>query len=148
MTSTPSEMEIIAIERACERLVLDWVDLNDRQDYEALAALFAADGMMIRPSGDPLVGRAAILKSYQSRPGGRITRHICTNIRITVESRDRARGLSYAVVYSANAGEPAEGHFGIKTDTLHLVGEFDDEFVRTPDGWRFAARRARFVMHT
>jgi len=148
MTASLSEMEIIGIERACERLVLDWVDLNDRQDYESLAALFATDGTMIRPSGDSLVGRSAILKAYQSRPGGRITRHICTNVRITVESGDRARGQSYAVVYSANAGEPVEGHIGVQADARHLVGEFDDDFVRTPEGWRFAARRARFVMHT
>ena len=126
MTTSLTEMEILAIERACERLVLDWVDLNDRQDYESLAALFAADGTMIRPNGDPLAGRSAILKSYQSRPAGRITRHICSNIRITVESGDRARGLSYAVVYSANAGEPPEGHFGIKAEPRQLIGEFDD----------------------
>jgi len=148
MTTSLTEMEILAIERACERLVLDWVDLNDRQDYDSLAALFAADGTMIRPNGDPLAGRSAILKSYQSRPAGRITRHICSNIRITVESGDRARGLSYAVVYSANAGEPAEGHFGIKAEPRQLIGEFEDEFVRTLEGWRFSTRRARFVMHT
>ena len=27
------------------------------------------------------------------------------------------------------------------------IGEFEDEFVRTAEGWRIAARRARFVMH-
>lgn len=143
-----SEMEIIAIEHACERLVLDWVDLNDRQDYEGLAALFTENGTMVRPNGDSLTGREAILKSYQSRPGGRITRHICTNIRITVESADRARGLSYAIVYSAAPAGPPASHFGFEAEPRRLVGEFEDEFVRTPGGWRIQTRRARFVMHT
>jgi hypothetical protein len=131
-----TEQERISIERACERLVVDFAYFSDRQDYESLAGLFAEEGSMIRPSGDPLVGRAAIMKSYQSRQGGRMTRHVCTNIRIDVETNDRARGLTYAVVYSANANEPAETR----------VGEFEDEFVRTPDGWRIHTRRARFVL--
>jgi ketosteroid isomerase-like protein len=142
MTDDPS------IERACERLVLDFAYFGDRQDYEALAALFAENGTLVRPAGDPLVGRAAIIKSYQSRPAGRITRHVCTNIRITVESSDRARALTYAVVYSANANDPPEAHFGIKADPRHLIGEFEDEFVLTGEGWRISSRHARFVMHS
>ena len=141
-------MDITAIERECERLVLDFVFFSDHQQPEALSQLFADDGVMHRPSGDSLIGRDAIHKSYQSRPQGRLTRHICTNIRITVDSADRARGLSYAVIYSANLSRPAYAHFGIETDPRHLVGEFEDEFVRTPEGWRFAVRHARFLMHT
>jgi hypothetical protein len=137
-----------SIERACERLVLDFAYYSDRQENEALAALFTRNGTMQRPAGDVLIGRAAILQSYESRGAGRMTRHICTNIRITVESEDRATGLTYAIVYSANATRPPEAHFGIKADPRQLVGEFEDEFVRTDEGWRFAARRARFVMHT
>ena len=140
-------IEDIASERACERLVLDFAYFSDRQDYASLADLFVTDGTMIRPSGDPLIGREAILKSYQSRATGRITRHVCTNVRITVESTSRARGLTYAIVYSGNSNEPPEAHFGIKADARQLIGEFEDEFVRTADGWRIAVRRARFVMH-
>ena len=146
--SNLSLSDIQLIEHDCERLVLDFVDRSDRQDYEALAALFASNASLVRPNGEALTGSAAILKSYQSRPAGRITRHICTNIRITVNSTESARGFSYAVVYSANANDAAETHFGVRADARVLVGEFDDEFVRTPQGWRFANRRCRFVMHT
>ena len=120
-----------ASERACERLVLDFAYFSDRRDYESLADLFVTDGAMIRPSGDPLIGREAIIESYQSRGAGRITRHVCTNIRITLESANRP-----------------EAHFGIKADARQLIGEFEDEFVRTTEGWRIESRRARFVMHT
>jgi hypothetical protein len=130
-------MDTLTIERACERLVLDFAYYSDHQEYESLAKLFASEGAMYRPNGDPLTGYDAILQAYRARPAGRITRHVCSNIRITVHSADRARGLTYAVVYSANGNEKAE----------ERIGEFEDEFVRTPEGWRFAVRRARFVMH-
>ena len=37
---------------------------------------------------------------------------------------------------------------GRKAAANQLVGRFDDEFVRTPQGWRFAGRRGRLLMHT
>ena len=138
----------MSIERSCERLVLDFAHFSDSRDYEALAKLFVEDAVLTRPSGDPLTGRAAILESYRSKPAGRITRHVCTNVRITVDSESSAKGLTYAVVFSANAGETPEGHFGVKADTRQLIGEFEDEFVLTGEGWKFKSRRARFVMHT
>jgi uncharacterized protein (TIGR02246 family) len=137
-----------SIERACERLVLDFAYFSDSQNHDALAALFTPDAIMVRPNGDSLAGREAIRKAYQARPAGRITRHICTNIRITVESPDLARGLTYAIVYSATADRLPEAHFGIGADPRHLIGEFEDEFARTDEGWRIQFRTARFVMHT
>ena len=130
-------METLTIERTCERLVLDFAYYSDHREYESLAELFASDGVMHRPNGDPLTGSDAILQAYRSRPAGRVTRHVCSNIRITVQSPDRARGITYAVVYSASGSEKAE----------ERIGEFEDEFVRTSEGWRFAVRRARFIMH-
>jgi hypothetical protein len=137
-----------SIEQACERLVLDFTYFSDHRENEALADLFTPDGIMTRPSGDRLVGRDAILKEYESRPAGRIARHFCTNIRIVVESDNRARGLTYALVYSALAHEPPLQHFGPRVEPRQLIGEFEDEFVRTDDGWKIASRSARFVMHT
>ena len=130
-------MDTLTIERTCERLVLDFAYYSDHREYESLAELFASDGVMHRPNGDPLTGSDAILQAYRSRPAGRVTRHVCSNIRITVQSPDRARGITYAVVYSASGSEKAE----------ERIGEFEDEFVRTSEGWRFAVRRARFIMH-
>jgi hypothetical protein len=141
-------MRDISIEASCERLVLDFAFFSDQKENEALAELFTQDGTMTRPSGETLAGRAAILKEYQSRPAARITRHLCTNVRIVVESENRAHGLTYALVYSALAIEPPLQHFGVKVEPRQLIGEFEDEFVRTDDGWKIASRRARFVMHT
>ena len=135
-------MDKLAIERACERLVLDFAYYSDRKEYESLAQLFAADGMIQRPGAEqalvPIVGREAIIRAYSARPADRMTRHVCSNIRITVESANRAHGITYAVVYSATGNDKAE----------ERIGEFEDQFVRTSEGWRFAVRQACFVMHT
>jgi len=120
------------IERACERLVLDFAYFSDHRDYESLGSLFTESGVMIRPSGARLEGRNAIMAAYKATPADRITRHICTNIRITVDSADQARGTTYATVYS-NSATPK-------------VGEFEDKFERTSEGWRIAIRSARFVI--
>jgi hypothetical protein len=127
-----TEQEILVIERDCERLIVDFAYFSDHREYESLGTLFMANGNMTRPSGNVLAGREAIVNSYKATPADRVTRHICSNIRIAVESMDRARGVTYAVVYSTN-GNPR-------------VGEFEDEFQRTADGWRIAARIARFVI--
>jgi SnoaL-like domain len=126
-----TDQEIIAIERACERLVVDFAYFGDRREYESLGALFTENGTMIRPTGNVLSGRESIVRSYKSTPAERITRHVCTNIRIVVESVDQARGMTYVVVYSKN-GNPR-------------VGEFEDEFMRTAEGWRIVSRIARFI---
>ena len=59
--------EPINVEQLCTRLVLDYVHFNDTQSYEELARLFAEDGVFVRPNGESINGRDAILHSYRSR---------------------------------------------------------------------------------
>ena len=138
----------MSVEMECERLILDFAHYSDTQNYEAMAALFVSDGVLVRPSAEALTGPVEILRSDAERSGSRITRHLCSNIRITAESDDNASGFTYALVFSANAGAAHEGNFGVAAEPRQLVGEFDDKFVKTPDGWRFKSRIYRFVMHT
>jgi uncharacterized protein (TIGR02246 family) len=143
-----SELETALIERACERLVHDAVHLNDTQDFAGFAGLFTVDGSLIRPGAAPLVGREAIRQAYEARPRSRVTRHLCTNVRITVESADRARGLTYVLLFGADAAQPPANHYGWPADARQLLGQFEDEFARTSGGWRIHSRRASFAMHT
>jgi hypothetical protein len=120
---TPEQQQ--QIEAACKRLVLEAVNCTDQQDYAGLATLFLPDGVLYRPTApeSPLERRASIQASYQGRPANRITRHCCSNFRVTVESSGRAR------------------------DGRLILGEFDDLCVAAADGWQIAERRASFVMH-
>lgn len=146
-TTTLAEQELLLIEQACKRLVLESIAANDRQDFAAFAALFTSDGLLHRPNGDPLCGHDEIVESYRTRPRNRITRHICTNILVQVDSPHSARATTYVVLYSADALN-SDRHFGAKCDSRTLIGELEDHFKLTMDGWRIAERRARFVMHT
>jgi len=147
ITTTLSEQERLLIEHACTRLVLESIAANDRQDYVAFAELFTSDGVLHRPNGQPLRGRDEIVESYRTRPRNRITRHICTNILIRVESPQAAHGTTYVVLYSADS-LISDKYFGAKCEPRTLIGELEDRFKLTVDGWRIAERRAKFVMHT
>ena len=117
-----------AIEADCARLVNLYANLNDAARWPEVAALYAEDGLMTRPTAPdaPVVGRAAILAAFTAR-APRTTRHVCANIVIDVDSATAARGRSAMLLFT---GGPAP-----------LVGGFEDLFVLTDEGWRFAARR-------
>ena len=118
-----------AIEWACARLISLYALLNDEARWEEVVALYAPDGLMTRPTAPdaPIVGREAILTAFKSRPP-RTTRHVCSNIVIDVESANSARGRSAMLLFTAGDQPP-------------LVGGFDDRFMLTDEGWRFAERR-------
>lgn len=149
MTSEPSESPL-AIERACEKLVLEFAACVDAQDFERLRDLFSADAGFARPTEpDTLIrGPDNIVNAYLSRPRTRITQHLCSNIQITVLAPDRASGTTRVLLFLADAAEPEVPGKGRKAAASQLVGRFDDQFVRTAQGWRFAERRGRLLMHT
>jgi hypothetical protein len=118
-----------AIEWECARLINLYALLNDEARWDEVAALYASDGVMTRPTApdQPIVGREAILAAFKARPP-RMTRHVCSNIVIDVESATSARGRSAMLLFTS-------------ADKPPLVGGFEDRFVLTDDGWRFAERR-------
>ena len=147
--SKPSEIETLVIERACERLVTEFFEAIDLRNEAQLDSLFTEDATYARPvSPDTIVsGRDAIRKSFEARPTGRVTRHTCSNVLITVESGERATGSHRVVLYMGPEQSP-DPQFGYKADARVLVGEFKDVFVKTAQGWRFHARRGRVILHT
>lgn len=118
-----------AIEWECTRLINLYVTLNDEARWEEVAALYAEDGVMTRPTAPdaPIVGRAAILAAFRSRPA-RKTRHISANAVVTVEDDAHASATSAMLLFTAADAPP-------------LVGGFRDRFRLVPgEGWRFAER--------
>jgi hypothetical protein len=119
-----------AIEWDCVKLINLYASLNDQGCWAEVAALYAEDGNMTRPTAPdaPIVGRAAILAAFESRPR-RTTQHICANIVVTAMGRDEAVATSAMLLFTA-------------ADTAPLVGGFADRFRRVPgEGWRFSERR-------
>ncbi len=122
-------MDQLLAAHSCERLVLDYAAFNDAGDWDAVAALYVASGRMSRPTApdDFIEGRDAILDAFKSRPP-RTTRHICANIRVTLESETCARVESQILLFTG-------------AEKIPLVGSYRDHCVLTNDGWRFAERR-------
>lgn len=137
-------VEVLLAKQACHDLVVRFVFCNDRRDPQGLGALFAEDGVLVRPNGDTLVGPAAIEAAYADRPADRLTRHLTGNVLIDVTSATTAIGSSAVLVWSGSAGDAA-GPFGRPAAGRQVMGEFEDSFVKTAHGWRIARREARFT---
>lgn len=140
-----SALDRLLAEQACRDLVVRAAHCTDSHRHEAFAALFATDAVLTRPGGEPLRGREAILASYRTRPTDRITRHLVTGSVIELDSATQARGLSYVLLWGGETGD-AEGASG-RPARRQVMGEFDDVFTLTAEGWRIARRDARFVLY-
>lgn len=149
MTSL-SDVEILVIERACEKLVYEFAETIDLRNERHLLNLFTEDATYTRPiEPDKIIaGRETIVKMFEARPTGRVSRHLCSNVRITADSATRAHGVSRVVLIAGPDQPPAHPQFGFKADARQLIGEYDDVFEKTADGWRFSSRRGRVILHT
>lgn len=140
----PETLDALLAKQACHDLVMRFVACNDRRDPQGLAALFAENGVLVRPNGDTLVGPAAIAAAYADRPADRLTRHLVGNVLIDATSPTSAVGSSTVLLWSGSA-QDTPGPFGRPAQGRQVMGEFEDTFVRTAQGWRIARREARFT---
>lgn len=140
----PKALDVLLAKQACHDLVMRFVACNDRRDPQGLAALFADEGVLVRPNGDTLVGPAAIAAAYADRPADRLTRHLVGNVLIDVTSPTGAIGSSTVLLWSGST-QDTPGPFGRPAQGRQVMGEFEDTFVRTVQGWRIARREARFT---
>lgn len=135
-----SPQQTLLIEHACERLSADYAYAVDANNPEAVASVFAEDGVwQLR---DVYKGRKAIrdymqefvtTKTYTSV-------HLTTNIRIQVIDENHATGTASVQLYRYDpANLPAGGFMPT------ALGTFNDEFVRTPEGWRFLRRELKAI---
>lgn len=145
MPDTLTAAERIEIERACERLVCAYSRALDLGDLAGAAEFFAENGSMSRPmTPDQIIqGRETIRASLLTRPKGLLTKHLATNIMIDVESRDRARGVSYLTMIATTPGD-AKPPFASPGPIY--FGEFADRFVRENGVWKFLERRGSIQM--
>lgn len=126
------------IERACEQLCIAYARSIDFRDYDNFVELFADDAVL--DVGNPLHGQAAILESIRRRPDELRSRHVMTNLFVEVLNRDQARGMAYLSLYR-HIGEESLLQEPVAFSAPAAVGHYEDRYVRTDAGWRFARRR-------
>ncbi|HEX7116702.1 MAG TPA: nuclear transport factor 2 family protein [Steroidobacter sp.] len=147
MATAPTSTTAAEIERECTRLVLLFTEFVDSGRYERLRELFAPDGLFYRPGEPDRAMRVdEVIDSYRMRLGTNASMHLVTNILITPESDTTASGSVRILFYAAPTDTPSESGKGRKA-TMQFVGRFDDRFVRTAQGWRFAERRGEILFN-
>lgn len=110
----------------------------DVDDIDLMVSAFSEDAELVTSRGNHR-GRATLRDFYQARrdnrtAAGEQTRHVVTNLRIELESEDRARASSY---YTLTVTGPD------RTVVLGSVGTYDDELTRDGDGWLITRRHTQ-----
>ncbi|MFC9863478.1 MULTISPECIES: nuclear transport factor 2 family protein [unclassified Streptomyces] len=130
-------MEQLLAERACERLVVEFVRRLDLGDPPAVADLFTPDGRWEWPAGGRRIeGREALRTYFGSRPADRHSRRMCTNILVTVDSPTTASSTTYFATFRVDGAG----------DTLPAprlpanVGHYEDMFRKVDGVWLLASR--------
>lgn len=133
-------------EKHCRDVVLAAARAVDAQDYAALVALFTQDATLVRPGGEPLQGRAAIMTSYASKNPDRLTRHVVSNHSVQMQGREGALSQCTVQLYASDQRTPLSAR-GRAAEPVVLLGQIADRLVRTGQGWLIQERRAWFDMH-
>jgi hypothetical protein len=134
-------LEQLADERAIERVYCRYCDIIDAKDFARLDEVFTADcvGDYRSTNGKIMEGLTPLVEHVTRGmgPGSDCgaTHHNCFNIRVELDGETaRSRAHFYAVHEGVNrcAGE----HYT-------CWGEYTDDWIRGPEGWRVCRRHYR-----
>lgn len=131
-----------AIEWDCTRLLIRFYSLLDEKRYEALADLFADDGVWVR-LGQELVGGPAILAAMSERDDW-LTAHLVSNIRIDIIDADTVDTTQYVTLYRHEGRGEAEGPAPVAPPIGIL--RHRDRLGREAGVWRFKRKSSRAIM--
>lgn len=127
-------------ERACRDLMARYCACVDARRHAELAALFAADGEL-HIAGQALSGPGQIRAFFDERPPS-LSVHLPGGEWVDVDTgAGRAVGGGAVAVYRV-AGDPATVTLPRSLAQGPVVARYEDRFVATEQGWRFASRRA------
>jgi hypothetical protein len=122
--------------RYCEACDGGW-DGRASHDTDKIVALFAEDGVWDGGVYGNREGRARIREYYQNNPEVPFAFHLLTNPIIETDG-DRATGNWHLMICLTQADQAA----------VLVAGVFDDEYVRTAQGWRIKRSRFSLAYHS
>ncbi|MEU9993766.1 nuclear transport factor 2 family protein [Streptomyces sp. NPDC048045] len=136
--SDPDPVERLLAERACERLIVELVRRLDLGEPSTVSDLFTPDGVREWPYDQRRIeGREALREYFGSRPVDRLSRRMCTNILVTVDSPDTARATTYFATYRVDGY--TEGSL-VAPRLPANIGHYEDTFRRVDGIWLLASR--------
>ncbi len=135
----PESPDLVSDRLAISDLVHAYAQGVDRRDPEAVARLFAEDGIFVAYATPGVAeatsrsqGHAEIVRAIGMAKHYRRTTHTIGNHLATVDG-DRATGETRCVAYHVLGDRGRE-----RLMVWHI--RYLDTFVRIPEGWRFAER--------
>lgn len=125
-------------ERACERVIMEFVHTLDLGDPGEVAELFTEDGVWEWALDDRrFQGREALRAYFGARPADRLSRRICTNVLVTLTSASTATAITYFTTYRVDG----------RTDGTYAppriptqVGHYEDTFREVHGRWLLSCR--------
>jgi ketosteroid isomerase-like protein len=118
------------------RTLYAYCRLLDERDLDAvISRVYLPDAVDDRKRGTPLTGHEQI-RQYFERAFETVaaTAHLLSNVEVSVDG-DRATAYSRVTAYHwTYGGDPA------RPADFVLLGSYDDELVRTAEGWRISRR--------
>ena len=136
-----SQSERSAIISECSELIAAYAYHVDRRQYAELTDLFTLDGVLERPHLT-VAGKDNILAAMQQRTEGTATRHMNGTPHFEYVTSEKARAVTYMIMYIVEGSDEGPN----EVPGTAGMGEFHDEFQRTPDGWKIAKRAAKSAM--
>lgn len=100
------------------------------KDVQAIADLFAKDGVMDTGEGRPIAGRTALLKVYERVFAGTSDFLPFVHNHLIALGGDSATGVCYLDLRATSEGKSMVG-----------AGRYDDRYARVAGEWKFASRR-------
>jgi hypothetical protein len=116
---------------AISRLIIELAWRIDHGQADRVAELFVENGTMTL-GGPTLSGHDALRKWGLERSKERLTRHVCTNIRIVGNGSGQAEATTLLTAYIHDGNGPA---------AAAGVMEYQDKFERVGGEWRIVSRR-------
>ena len=135
------ELARIRIRLALQDLNSDFAYFLDHDRIDDLVELFTEDALYTHGERRS-VGRVAIHALFTARAsrGVRTCRHLCTGLRLHIDSETSAGGSSVCLTFAFDGPPP------VTPATPHLVADFEDTYRLDRDGkWRIAVRHIRRV---
>ncbi|MGH3626841.1 MAG: nuclear transport factor 2 family protein [Sciscionella sp.] len=134
MTVPVADVQDVADRLAVRALLSRYTQACDRKDWELLDTCFLPDAAIDYQGLPPFSDGYAGLRANTVRVLGQLrsTQHLLGNLHVEIDG-DEGRAVSYVQAT----------HLGTDGRVFVTGGRYDDRLVRTPQGWRIAARTFR-----
>ncbi len=133
-----NESEHETARRACEALITRYTHIADFGPGSSMPDIFTGDGVWT--SGEETYeGRDALAAFFGRDKGHAKSRHVSSNVAVTITADDEAEALSYFTLYRYSEEKPRVPDLDQQPV---ILGEYRDRFVRTEAGWRISRREA------